>query len=104
MPWIILMLAGLCETFAVAMINQFSVERSWQTLMLIIVGLGTALGLLSYSLQTIPMGTGYAIWTGISVVGSAIIGMIYFGESRDLKRLLFIMLILCSTIGLKIIT
>lgn len=104
MPWIILIVAGLCETFAVAMINQFSVKRNWQTFMLIIVGLGTALGLLSYALQTIPMGTGYAIWTGISVVGSAIIGMIYFGESRDLKRLFFIAMILCATIGLKIST
>lgn len=104
MPWIILILAGLCETFAVTMINQLSVKRDWQTIFLIIIGLGSALSFLSYSLQTIPMGTGYAIWTGISVVGSAIIGMIYFGESREIKRLLFIALILCSTIGLKIIT
>lgn len=104
MPWIILILAGLCETFAVAMINQLAVKRNWQTFILIILGLGSALSLLSYSLQTIPMGTGYAIWTGISVVGSAIIGMVYFGESKSLKRLFFITLILCSTIGLKIIT
>src|SRR5699024_12612257 len=79
----ILILAGLCETFAVAMINQLSVKQNWQTIVLIILGLGSALGLLSYSLQSIPMGTGYAIWTGISVVGSSLIGMIYFGESKD---------------------
>lgn len=104
MAWLTLILAGLFETFAVAMINQLSVKRNWQTVVLIIFGLGSALGLLSYSLQTIPMGTGYAIWTGISVVGSALIGMIYFGESKDWKRMLFITLILGSAIGLKLIS
>ncbi|MEI3612703.1 DMT family transporter [Pseudogracilibacillus sp. SO30301A] len=104
MAWLTLVLAGLFETFAVAMINQLSVKRNWQTVFLIIFGLGSALGLLSYSLQTIPMATGYAIWTGISVVGSSLIGMIYFGESKDWKRMLFITLILGSAIGLKLIT
>ena len=104
MAWSILILAGLCETFAVAMINQLSVKQNWQTIVLIILGLGSALGLLSYSLQSIPMVTGYAIWTGISVVGSAFIGMIYFGESKDWKRMFFITLILCSAIGLKLIS
>lgn len=104
MAWFILIIAGLCETFAVAMINQLSVKRNWQTVILIILGLGSALALLSYSLQSIPMGTGYAIWTGISVVGSALIGMFYFGESKDWRRLLFITLILSSAIGLKLIS
>lgn len=104
MAWFILVLAGLCETFAVAMINQLSVKRNWQTVVWIVLGLGSALGLLSYSLQTIPMGTGYAIWTGISVVGSSIIGMYYFGESRDWRRIVFIAMILGSAVGLKLIS
>ncbi len=104
MAWFSLIIAGLFETFAIAMINQLSIKRNWQTVLLIILGLGGALGLLSYSLQSIPMGTGYAIWTGISVVGSAVIGMIFFGESSDWKRMFFITLILCSAIGLKMIS
>jgi paired small multidrug resistance pump len=104
MDWFILILAGLSETFAVAMINRLSVKRNWQTVVFIVIGLGVALGLLSYSLQTIPMGTGYAIWTGISVVGSSLIGMIYFGESTDWKRIFFIFVILSSAIGLKLIS
>lgn len=104
MAWLALILAGLCETFAVAMINQLSVKRNWQTVILIILGLGSALGFLSYSLQSIPMGTGYSIWTGISVVGGALIGIIYFGESKDWKRIVFITMILCSAIGLKLIS
>src|SRR5699024_12359410 len=99
-----LIIAGLFHTFTVAMINQLSVKRNWQSDVLIIIGLDVALGLLSYSLQTIPLGTGYAIWTGISVVGSSVVGMFYFRESKSSKRMLFIALILCSTIGLKLIS
>ncbi len=104
MAWFVLIISGLCETFAVSMINQLSRKRNWQTVVLIIIGLGSALGLLSYSLQTIPMGTGYAIWTGISVVCSAMIGMFYFGESKSWQRMLFITMILSSAIGLKLIS
>lgn len=104
MAWFVLIIAGLFETFAVAMINQLSVKRQWRTFVLVVIGLGVSLGLLSYSLQTIPMGTGYAIWTGISVVGSAIVGMFYFGESKSWKRMFFIILILSAAIGLKLIS
>lgn len=104
MAWFILIVSGLMETFAVVMINQLSVKRNWQTVVFIIFGLGSALALLSYSLQTIPMGTGYAVWTGISVVGSSLFGMVYFGESKSWKRMLFITLILSSSIGLKLIS
>ena len=104
MVWLILIIAGLFETFAVTMINQLSVKRNWQTVILIILGLGAALGLLSYSLQSIPMGTGYAIWTGVSVVGSTLVGMIYFGESKSWKRIVFIAMVLGSAIGLKLVS
>lgn len=103
MAWVTLILAGLLETFGVAMINQLSIKRDWQTVVWLILGFGSSLALLSYSLQFIPMGTGYAIWTGIGVVGGAFIGMIFFGESRDWRRLFFIALVLCSAVGLKLI-
>ncbi|CEI81747.1 QacE family quaternary ammonium compound efflux SMR transporter [Oceanobacillus oncorhynchi subsp. incaldanensis] len=104
MAWFTLIIAGLLETFGVAMINQLSVKRNWQTVILLILGFGSSLALLSYSLQFIPMGTGYAIWTGIGVVGGALIGMIFYGESKDWKRMVFIAMVLCSVIGLKLIT
>ncbi|HLR67760.1 DMT family transporter [Virgibacillus alimentarius] len=104
MAWFTLILAGILEIFGVAMINQLSVKRNWQTVILLILGFGSSLAFLSYSLQFIPMGTGYAIWTGIGVVGSALIGMIVFGESKDWKRIVFIILVLCSAIGLKLIS
>ncbi|MDM8102512.1 MULTISPECIES: DMT family transporter [Oceanobacillus] len=104
MAWFTLIIAGLLETFGVAMINQLSVKRNWQTVILLILGFGSSLALLSYSLQFIPMGTGYAIWTGIGVVGGALIGMIFYGESKDWRRMVFIAMVLCSVIGLKLIT
>lgn len=104
MDWLALLIAGAFETFAVIMINRLSARRSWQTLALIAVGLGGGLGFLGYSLQTIAMGTGYAVWTGISVIGSSIIGMFYFGESKNAKRIFYISLILVSSIGLKLVS
>lgn len=104
MAWLSLIVSGLFETFAVTMINRLSIKRSYQTVFFIIFGLGLALAFLSYSLQTIPMGTGYAIWTGISVVCSSLIGMFYFNESKSILRIVFITLILSCAIGLKLIS
>ena len=104
MAWISLIIAGLLEAFGVAMINQLSRTRNLQTLLLLIVGFGLSLLLLGYSLRTLPMGTAYAIWTGIGVVGGATVGMIVYDEAQDWKRIVCIGMILCATIGLKIIS
>lgn len=103
MAWFTLILAGLLETFGIAMINQLTVKRDLRTVILLILGFGSSLALLSYSLRFIPMGTGYAIWTGIGVVGGALIGMILFDESKDWRRMVFIVIVLCSAIGLKLV-
>lgn len=58
--------------------------------------------LLSLSLKTIPIGTGYAIWTGIGAVGSVVMGMILFKEKKSVLKLLFIAMILAGVIGLKL--
>lgn len=104
MAWFTLILAGLLEAFGVAMINQLSVKRNWQTVILLILGFGSSLALLSYSLRVIPMGTGYAIWTGIGVVGGALVGMLFYGESKDWKRIAFIAMVLGAVIGLKLVS
>jgi len=103
MAWLVLLVAGLLETVGVAMINQLSVKRNWQTMILLIMAFGSSFALLSYALQFIPMGTGYAIWTGIGVVGGALVGMLFFGESKDWKRIVFITIVLCSAVGLKLV-
>jgi len=103
MAWFTLILAGLLETFGVAMINQLTVKRDLRTVILLILGFGSSLALLSHSLRFIPMGTGYAIWTGIGVVGGALISMIFFDESKDWRRIVFLAIVLCSVIGLKLV-
>ena len=60
--------------------------------------------LLSVAMKTIPVGTAYAVWTGIGAVGVAILGMLLFGESREVARLLFLLLIITGIIGLKLVS
>lgn len=57
--------------------------------------------LLAEALKTIPVGTGYAVWTGIGAAGTAILGMVFFGESRELLRVLCVLLIVVGVVGLK---
>lgn len=85
------------------MINQLAIKRDIPTVIYLILGFGSSLALLSYSLQFIPMGTGYAIWTGIGAVGGALVGMIFYNESKDWKRIFFITIVLLSAIGLKLV-
>lgn len=104
MDWIALILAGLFETFGVAMMNQLSIDRNWKPFVLLIVGFCISLFLLQYAMDTIPMGTAYAIWTGIGVVGGTIVGMLFYGESKDWKRMVYISMILIAAVGLKIVS
>lgn len=60
--------------------------------------------LLSLAMKTIPVGTAYAVWTGIGAVGVAIMGMVLFGESRDIMRVLCLLLIVSGFIGLKLLS
>jgi quaternary ammonium compound-resistance protein SugE len=60
--------------------------------------------LLAIALRTIPVGTGYAVWTGIGAVGTAILGIFLFNESRDLLRIASILLIVAGIAGLKLVT
>ncbi|MGN7402896.1 DMT family transporter [Cytobacillus praedii] len=104
MAWISLILAGLFEMFGVVMINKLHKERNWKSLALLVLGFGASFIFLSYAMKTLPMGTAYAIWTGIGASGGAILGMLLFGESRDWKRLIFIVMVLGAAIGLKLVS
>lgn len=104
MAWISLILAGLCEMFGVAMINKLHKDRSWKSLLLLFLGFGASFIFLAYSMETLPMGTAYAIWTGIGASGGAILGMIFYGESKDWRRLIFIGMVLGAAVGLKLVS
>jgi paired small multidrug resistance pump len=103
MAWISLIVAGLCEMTGVAMINKWNNDHKWHSLVFLVVGFGISFLCLTFAMETLPMGTAYAIWTGIGAVGGAVLGMVLYGESTDWKRIFFIALILSSAIGLKLI-
>jgi paired small multidrug resistance pump len=104
MAWISLVFAGLFEMFGVTMINKFHQDRNWKSIVLLVLGFGASFLFLSYAMETLPMGTAYAIWTGIGASGGAILGMILYGESKDWKRLIFIAMVLGAAIGLKLVS
>jgi paired small multidrug resistance pump len=102
MAWVSLIVAGLFEMFGVLMINKLHRDRSWQSAVLLILGFGASLLFLAYAMKTLPMGTAYAVWTGIGASGGAILGMVLYDESKDWKRIVFIAMVLGAAIGLKL--
>lgn len=104
MAWIALIIAGLFEVIGVLMINKWHKDNTWQALAMLIVGFGASFLFLAYAMQTLPMGTAYAVWTGIGASGGAILGMILYDEPKDWKRIFFIAMVLSATIGLKLLS
>ena len=88
MAWVVLFLAGLFETvWALALKESHGFSKLAAT-MVFLVGLIISMVLLAWALRDLPVGTGYAVWTGTGAVGAAIGGMIFFGESAALTRIL----------------
>lgn len=104
MTWVSLVIAGLFEMFGVLMINKLHKDRNWQSLVLLSIGFGMSFVCLTYAMKTLPMGTAYAIWTGIGASGGAILGMILYDESIHWKRLISITMVLGAAIGLKLVS
>lgn len=104
MAWISLVVAGLFEMFGVSMINKLHRDRNWQSFVLLILGFGASFIFLAYAMKSLPMGTAYAVWTGIGASGGAVLGMMLYGESKDSKRMFFIAIVLGAAVGLKLIS
>lgn len=104
MAWVSLIFAGILEIFGVMMMNQLQKDRRLRNVLLLFILFVASFSLLSIALQTLPMGTAYAVWTGIGAAGGTIIGMIVYGESKDWKRIVFITMIIGAVIGLKLIS
>jgi quaternary ammonium compound-resistance protein SugE len=102
MAWTLLGIAGLLEiAFAFCMKSSEGFTRLLPSLFTVATGLSSVV-LLSLSLRTLPMGTGYAVWTGIGAAGTAIVGMVVLGDSAAPMRILCIVLILAGVMGLKL--
>ena len=102
MPWLYLLLAGLLEVgWAIGLKYTNGFTRLWPS-----DGTGAAMIVsfffLSLALKTIPVGTGYAAWTGIGAVGTAILGMVLLDEPRQMGRIVCLVLIIAGIVGLKL--
>lgn len=101
MAWLILFVAGLCEIgWAIGLKYTHGFTRLGPSV-LTIISMVVSLGLLGLALKTLPVGTAYAVWTGIGAVGTAILGIVLFAEPASAMRLACIGLIVAGIIGLK---
>lgn len=104
MAWTVLILAGLAEVgWAVGLKYTEGFTRLGPTLATV-AAMAASLGLLGLALRSLPLGTAYAMWTGIGTVGTAVLGIVLFAESADPLRLACIGLIVAGLIGLKLVT
>ena len=104
MAWVVLFFAGLFEIgWAVGLKYTAGFTRLFPTL-LTVASMAASLGLLGLSLKTLPLGTAYAVWTGIGTLGTAALGIVLFGEAADAARLACMGLIVAGIVGLKLAT
>ncbi|KUP09239.1 supressor protein SugE [Bacillus coahuilensis p1.1.43] len=103
MEWIYLILAGLCEVGLVSFMKLSDGFRKKNYLLLTAVAGFSSFFFLSKALESISLGLGYGIWTGIGAAGGVLLGMFVFGEKKDWRKLLFISMIVIGIVGLKLV-
>lgn len=102
MAWVLLVLAGVLETcFALCLKASEGFSRPWPTAGFALFATGS-FALLATALRDLPVGTAYAVWTGIGAAGTAVAGIVLFGESTAVLRLLSICLIVAGVVGLRL--
>lgn len=104
MAWLFLLLAGVCEvgfTTALKLSEGFS---KWTYTIIFLLFASASFLLLAKAAQTIPIGTAYAVWTGIGAFGTAVVGILFFKESADFWRIFFLVMLIGSIIGLKLVS
>ncbi len=101
-PWVILGIAGAFEVvWAVGLKYTDGFSRLWPSV-ITLVAMAISVYFLAIAVKSIPLGTGYAVWTGIGAAGTAILGIVLFSESADAIRLFCIALIIAGIAGLKL--
>lgn len=104
LAWALLVLAGICEIgWAIGLKYTDGFSRLLPSVITLLL-MAVSIVLLAVALKQIPLGTGYAVWTGIGAAGTAILGMFLFDESREALRLLFLGLIVAGIVGLKLVS
>ena len=104
MVWVVLLVAGLFEIgWAVGLKYTEGFTRLWPTVGTV-AAMAFSFGLLAHALKTLPVGTAYAVWTGIGAIGTAIVGIVLLGESASPARLACIGMIGLGIVGLKLVS
>ena len=104
MAWAYLAVAGLFEIgWAIGLKYSEGFSKPVPSL-LTVAAMAMSIWLLAVAMKTIPVGTAYAVWTGIGAIGVAILGMVLFGESREILRIICLFLIIAGIIGLKLVS
>lgn len=102
MAWLYLFIAGVLETFwALCLKQSDGFTRLWPSVGFV-VGAIFSFALLGIALRTLPVGSAYAVWTGIGAAGTAVVGMLFLDESRDVLKLLSLVLLVSGIIGLRL--
>ena len=107
MAWLMLIIGGLFEvgfTTCLGKAKETSGSTSLLWLLGFFISLSMSMFLLYKATQTLPLGTAYAVWTGIGAVGTVIVGILFFNEAADFWRLFFIFTLIASIIGLKFVS
>jgi quaternary ammonium compound-resistance protein SugE len=104
MPWIYLLIAGLFEVgFTTSLKMSDNFKNIWWSIAFF-ASISLSFYFLNRAVQTIPMGTGYAVWTGIGAIGTVVIGIFFFDEPSDFWRVFFLFLLIGSILGLKLVS
>lgn len=104
MAWVYLTIAGILEVgWAIGLKYTQGFSKLWPSIGTVLCMIAS-FALLALALKTIPVGTGYAVWTGIGATGTAIIGIFLFNEPRDLGRIFCLLLIVAGIVGLKLVS
>ena len=104
MAWIALIVAGLLEVgWAIGLKYTDGFTKAWASTWTIAAMIASVF-LLAWAMKTLPVGTSYAVWTGIGAVGTVILGIVLFGEAATFARLFCVGLIVAGIVGLKLVT
>ena len=103
MNWLILIVAGLFEVVWATALEMSNGFRNPLADAVFIAGMALSVWLLAVAMKTIPMGTAYAVWTGIGAIGGVAVGIVAFGESASALRIASAALIVAGIVGLKLV-
>lgn len=102
MPWLILVIAGLLEVVWALMLKQSAGFTKPAPTVAFLISLCLSMFLLAQAIKSLPVGTAYAVWTGIGALGTAIVGILWLGESKDMLKVISLLMLVGGIIGLRL--